>query len=477
MTSPKQPINLFKGYPSPSLHPTDALLAAASTVLKDPSITVPGLSYGPDEGHGPLREAVAKWLTDFYKPTAGPITKERVVITGGASQNLAAALNVFTDPALTKAVWMISPTYYLACRIFDDAGFRGRLKAVPEDSEGIDIDALEKGLEDVEKHFQVEETTRSNKSPQPWRKIYSHIIYGVPTFANPSGKIMSKQRREQLLRLSRRYNALIITDDVYDMLCWPATATAPATSSSEVPQQPSEIAVDGIPRLVDLDRTLDGGPLDNFGNALCNGSFSKIVAPGCRVGYCEGTPRLVWGVSQAGSSRSGGAPSQFTSTLICDLLTSGWLDSHIKTTLRPTYKRRAEKLLAAVREYLLPVGVHFTLPWQSSGEPERDQLMGGYFVWLRLPDELKVSAIELAALVERQENVLFTPGNACMVDGAEEEGAQKKEQDVGRYIRLCFAYEEEDLLAEGVQRIAEVISREVKKGAQEAKVDIEPESN
>lgn len=345
---------------------------------------------------------------------------------------------------------MISPTYYLACRIFDDAGFAGKLKAVPEDAEGIDLDQLEEGLAAAEAANESQATdssTNGTKTARPWRKIFSHIIYGVPTFANPSGKIMSIGHRERLIRLARKYNALIITDDVYDMLCW-----SPAT--------PEGSQVDKcVPRLVDIDRDLDGGPSDEFGNTLCNGSFSKIVAPGLRVGYCEAMPRLAWGVSQAGSSRSGGAPSQWTSTLVCDLLTTGWLEKHISETLRPTYQRRSTRLLHAIRTYLLPVGVQFTIPWQQDNNPTPSQLMGGYFIWLRLPDGLALSASALAELAQREENLLFTPGESCKVDGAGGNETICHGQDLERYIRLCFSYEDEELFEEGAQRLAQLIQR------------------
>jgi DNA-binding transcriptional MocR family regulator len=103
---------------------------------------------------------------------------------------------------------------------------------------------------------------------------------------------MSLRRREQLVRLARKYDALIVTDDVYDHLHWPASPTDTATASRQ-----EHRAL--MPRIVDIDRTLDGGPKDEFGNAVSNGSFSKIMGPGCRVGWAEGTPKFVWGISQA----------------------------------------------------------------------------------------------------------------------------------------------------------------------------------
>jgi DNA-binding transcriptional MocR family regulator len=104
---------------------------------------------------------------------------------------------------------------------------------------------------------------------------------------------MTLKRREELVRLAREYDALIITDDVYDFLQWPADLSTKDLSLDK--------AI--LPRIVDIDRYLDGGAeregADGFGNAASNGSFSKIAGPGLRTGWCEGTPKLAFGVSQA----------------------------------------------------------------------------------------------------------------------------------------------------------------------------------
>jgi DNA-binding transcriptional MocR family regulator len=103
---------------------------------------------------------------------------------------------------------------------------------------------------------------------------------------------MTLQRREQLVRLAREYDALVITDDVYDFLQWPSSLSAEKLSLDK--------AI--LPRIVDVDRYLDGGTeregADGFGNAASNGSFSKICGPGLRTGWCEGTEKLAYGVSQ-----------------------------------------------------------------------------------------------------------------------------------------------------------------------------------
>ena len=103
---------------------------------------------------------------------------------------------------------------------------------------------------------------------------------------------MSLRRRQQLVQVAREYDACILTDDVYDQLQWPA--------NKEMSQASIQHA--HLPRLVDIDRTTDGGTdrkgADGFGNAVSNGTFSKIVGPGCRTGWAEGTKKFAWGNSQ-----------------------------------------------------------------------------------------------------------------------------------------------------------------------------------
>jgi DNA-binding transcriptional MocR family regulator len=163
MASSKEPIDLFRGHPNPDLLPVHDLFNASTTVLSTPSIYIPGLQYGPDAGYHPLRQHVAGWLTSFYCPES-PVSEDRICITGGASQNLACILQVFTDPAYTRNVWMVAPTYHLASRMFDDAGFAGRLRGIPEDEEGIDVSYLGRGLMEMEKKAKEE----GNTQPVPY---------------------------------------------------------------------------------------------------------------------------------------------------------------------------------------------------------------------------------------------------------------------------------------------------------------------
>ncbi|KAF2461925.1 pyridoxal phosphate-dependent transferase [Lineolata rhizophorae] len=374
---------------------------------------------------------------------------ERVAITGGASQNLACMLQVFTDPVFTRNVWIVAPAYMLAFRIFTDSGFGAKMRAVPEDEEGVDVGFLRKEIEKSEKRARDEGNSEPKIKPaRPWSKIYRHVIYAVPSFANPSSKTMSLRRREDLVRVAREFDALIITDDVYDHLQWSAKPSPKAVLDKAV-----------LPRIVDVDRYLDGGAerdgADGFGNAASNGSFSKICGPGVRTGWVEGTPKLAWGVSQTGSTRSGGAPSQLVATFLADALESGHIQRHIYSTLQPAYAARYRALVAAMHEHLVPLGARL---------PQSDrQVAGGYFVWVTLP-----AALDGATIAERardDENLIVAQGALFEVPGSggggDADGHDAPENAITfpHDVRLCFAWEAEDALEEGVIRLARVMKK------------------
>ncbi|KAL3446162.1 pyridoxal phosphate-dependent transferase [Aspergillus insuetus] len=440
------PIDLSSGFPSPSLFPLQQLNNATNTVLSTSSIWHEGMIYGPDEGHFPLRKNIAQWLSRFYYPDAtstpgasSKIEPERICITGGASQNLACVLQVFTDPVYTRNVFVIEPAYFLSFRVFEDAGFAGRLRGVPEDEEGVDVAFLEERLSEDEQAPSPD--IKPFKPERSYRKLYRHIIYCVPTFSNPSGRIMSLFRREALIRLARKYDALVIADDVYDFVHFPPSAASADSTSPQFKRI--------LPRLTDIDKTLDGGPIDSFGNCMSNGSFSKIVGPGCRVGWAEGTPAFAYGLSQAGSTHSGGAPSHMMSTFINEMLEPSGADTcamtkQIVTKLIPAYARRYSLLTTAVKEYLTPLGV-------ISPIENEYHVAGGFFLWLRLPPTLTSAEVVAAA---REDGVVIGDGAvSALPEGNLRCGTY------GDMIRLCFAWVDEEQLVEGVKILAGTIRR------------------
>ncbi|KAK7926655.1 hypothetical protein PG985_003653 [Apiospora marii] len=427
---PRKSINLLRGWPSTDLLPTAALNAASQRLLGNPALAAPALLYGPDPGFEPLRGALAAWLADFYGTSSDV---ERIAVSGGASQSLACILQSFTDPAYTRAVWMVAPCYFLACPIFADAGLggKGRLRAVPEDEEGIDLGFLEAGLRRSAEEDNAAAAAReggegekSFKDPGPHRKLYRHVVYCVPSFSNPSGKTMSRRRREGLLELARRYDALIVCDD------------APP------PHDP---------------------PGKSFGHAVSNGSFSKLAGPGLRTGWTESSPDFAYGLSQTGSTRSGGAPSQFAAAVVYELLVSGGLAAHLRDALRPAYRRRHGLVAGALRRHLGPL---YALPKddENGGNDAntamkgvvrslagRDDVFGGYFVWFRLPGDLKADDVAQRCMAE--ENLAIGTGGLFAVQG-DTNGPQFEHE-----VRLCFAWEDEADLEDGVLRLSRVLRR------------------
>lgn len=168
----KKLINLLRGWPSPHLLPAERLRAATNHVLSDPATSVLALQYGLDPGYQPLRQELAQWLGGAYgqggdDDAADP---ERLCVTGGASQGLACILASFSEPGHTLAVWVSAPCYFMACPIFEDAGFAGRMRAVAEDEEGVDLVALEEGM-------RREEARAEENGPVSWPvSIPFHVL-------------------------------------------------------------------------------------------------------------------------------------------------------------------------------------------------------------------------------------------------------------------------------------------------------------
>lgn len=441
----KKLINLLRGWPSPHVLPAETLKAAANKVLSDPSIFVPGLQYGPDPGYQPLREELSRFLSTYYATEADA---ERLCITGGASQSMACLLQSYTEPVYTKAIWAVAPCYYLACPIFEDSGFKDRLRAVPEDAEGIDLAYLERGLREFEGKMDPEEKP-VYKDPN-LRKVYRHIIYVVPSSANPSGKTMSLRRREALVKLAREYDCLVICDDVYDFLQWnvsPESSSSSEETSSLLPR------IKPPPRLSDIDFALGPSKHDTtrsdgkwFGHAISNGSFSKIVGPGIRTGWVEGTCDFAFGLAQTGSTKSGGAPSQLSATLVCEMARSGELGRHIDGLCRPSLRRRHALMMKAVHSELDRFGIEVM---DSNVTEESGNVYGGYFVWITFPRG--PAGKDIAKRAMDQENLIVPPGEMFEVKSDE------KSAQFPNSIRLCFSWEEEEDLVEGVARLGRAV--------------------
>jgi DNA-binding transcriptional MocR family regulator len=279
-------------------------------------------------------------------------------------------------------------------------------------------------------------TWQALKDPDQ-RKLYRHVIYLVPSCSNPGGTSMPVSGRTALVHLARKHNSLVICDDVYDFLQWPVLPTTPGDGDAVAPGPL-------LPRLCDIERALRPTVDDslNFGHTVSNGSFSKMVGPGIRTGWVEATPAFAYGLSQTGSTRSGGSPSQLAAVLACKLLSSGALDSHLANITRPRLRRRHHVMtqaLQALREHRADLSI--------SGLGAHNY--GGYFVWVRLPERFDSSA--LADYARKHQNLIVGQGALFEVCGDEASAP------FNHHIRLSFSWESEENIVEGVARLLDVL--------------------
>ena len=447
--SGKHYINLLWGRPAPSLLPISELADASRAVFADETTAIECLEYNENRGHFALRRELSQWLGRFYSATTTP---EQLCITGGASQSLATILQIVTDPLVTEAVWMIEPCYFQACRVFEESGLTGKLRPVQEDEQGnIDLEYLERKL--VESETSNTKTLDPKTKPvDPSRRLYRHVIYVVPTFSNPAGAVMPLENRQRLVALARAHDALIISDDVYDVLQW-STGEAPLSGSTLSPS----FSQSQLPRLIDIERQLPNLPSDpqDFGHVPSNATFSKLIAPGLRCGWVDGSEKITSALSNAGSTRSGGCPSGIVAPMVANLLQNGSFERHIRDALIPAYARRRSKIVDAIRTYLTPLGFKLGPEDIAASEQAHAQpnVVGGFFLWVRLPPGLKSRKVVKKAVEE--ENLDLLPGAACAIVGQPAANID----NLDSHIRLCFSLAEEQDLSEGMLRLRDVAQR------------------
>ena len=360
---PADMIDLGVGDPDFSLLPLDLLHNAAEACFNkgDPSF----LQYGAEQGNGYFRMALAEFLSRGY---GFPVEPDNLFVTNGISNALELICTHFTRPGDT--IFVEEPTYFLALRLFADHDLR--IVSIPVDGDGLIIAALEDKLEQVQPKF----------------------LYSVPTFQNPGGFTLPSERRDLLVGLSQEHDFLIVADEVYQFLNYFALQVKPFAAYT------------------------------NLETVISINSFSKILAPGLRLGWMQAHPKQIKRLVTSGLLDSGGGLNPFTSAIVRELIEMGDLEQNIDRLIA-TYSSRLKVMDAALRR---------EIPQADFKTPQ-----GGFFFWIRLP------GLDTRQLREkaRKFNVGFRQG----VLFSSQEGMRE-------YIRMCFAFYNEEKIREGTQRLS-----------------------
>lgn len=359
-------IDLGRGDPQLALLPLEVLHRAANERLGRADNSF--LQYGPEQGDGYLRFALARFLAEEDAASADP---DRLFITAGISSGLDVLCTLFTRAGDT--IFVEEPSYFLALSIFADHGLH--VVSLPTDESGLVVEALEQAL----------------------KVHHPKFVYVIPVFQNPGGHTLSQERRERLLSLSNEHGFLVLADEVYQHLHY---TVVPPRSLGSYPE---------------------------FDNVVSLGSFSKILAPGLRLGWIQSSAAIIQRLAGGGLLTSGGGMNPFTSAIVRGLIEDGELKSNISRLVQ-AYTARVQAMGAALRRYL-PDAV-FRTP------------QGGYFFWVRLPgcDAQALRKSVQAHQTDYRPGILFSSQN----------GLQE-------YIRLSISYYEPDQIDLGLQRLSQAL--------------------
>ncbi|KVD17425.1 PLP-dependent aminotransferase family protein [Burkholderia ubonensis] len=362
-------ISFAGGYPASDLFDVDGLNAAAARAYAQPTRC---LQYGPTDGLAELKHE----LLALMSRRGVACTPAELVVTTGSQQGLDLLLRVMVAPG--DVVLTEQPAYPATLQALRLQ--QARIVTIPVDGDGLDADRLDALL-------------ASGTIAQP------KLLYTVPTFANPTGATLARERRLKLLRLAVRHRFLIVEDDPYADL---------------------RFAGEALPSMLALADEVDGARdwIVHFA------SLSKIVAPGLRVG---------WTIAPAEIARRCVIAKQtvdlcsapWTQAIAAEYLADGALERHLPR-ITDAYKRKCAAMCDALRDGLGDA-IEFHRP------------EGGMFVWAR------IGAVSSARLLQHAiaNKIVFVPGNAFFADNVDDAS-----------LRLSYAAPDVDAIREGVARLA-----------------------
>jgi DNA-binding transcriptional MocR family regulator len=363
-------INFSIGQPSADLLPLDLVKRASQTFLDDAQSIE--LNYGVVDGDIRFLDSLAGFLAEGY---ASKTNAENLFVTGGNSQGLDMVSTVFAKAGDT--VFVEEPSFFLAFQIFRDHGLE--IVGIPMDEDGPRIDALQDRL----------------------KKHKPAFFYTIPSYQNPSGRCTTEARRLEIIELAKKHDFLVVADEVYQLLNY-----------------------------YDSPPVAYGTMIEN-NKVISLGSFSKILAPGLRVGWIQTSATLKKRLLASGFVNSGGCISHFSSHIVRQSINDGSLNSHIDS-LRRAYRARLEAMDSALTE-------HF------SDRAEWTAPKGGYFFWLRFDQSVDTTPLR---------------NMAPELETGFQDGAVFSSKDqFHNYLRVSFAHYREDDIYEGISRIRRVFDR------------------
>lgn len=355
------------GAPPVECLPLARLEAAVTRAWRtiDPST----MYYGEYQGHEPLRELIAGRM----RHRGVDVTADDILVTNGSQQGLELCAKLFLEPG--DRVIVEAPTYFGALQIFEV--YEAEYLPVPVDDAGIVIEALEQAL---------------SSTPTP------KFMYLIPTFQNPTGISLSRERRQQVVALARKYGVPVIEDDPYGELWF---------------------------------HHGDHGTLRALGpEVIYLGTFSKTLAPALRMGWMVAPQQLMtqFIYAKEGVDIQSDRMVQRAIVYACE---DGWLDEHIAQS-RKEYGERCDFMLECLQREM-PRGTRWT-------EPD-----GGFFIWVTLPDG--ANADELVKECARN-GALYNPGSCFYTDW-----------EPKPTLRLGFSTLPPEQVSQGLKRMGEVFRR------------------
>jgi 2-aminoadipate transaminase len=387
-------ISFAGGLPSPKTFPVEVFAEACAKVLHDDGRAA--LQYAASEGLVTLREQVAAMLPWAVDPA-------NVLITTGSQQGLDLVAKVLIDPG--SRVLVETPTYLGALQAF--APMEPEVVGVAADDEGPDLQDLLRVLGadgDAADAPEAPERRRLLQLDLDPAKDFPRFMYLLPNFQNPTGRTMSEARRAALSAEAQRLGLPIVEDNPYGDLWFDAPPPAPLTA-----------------------RNPEG--------CVYLGSFSKVLAPGLRLGFLVAPPALYPKLLQAKQAADLHTPS-FNQRVVAEVLKDGFLDRHVPT-IRALYRAQRDAMLQALDHEMQGLGVTWNRP------------DGGMFLWARLPEGM--NAIDLLPhAVEK--GVAFVPGAAFYAGHGDP-----------RTLRLSFVTATADQIHTGVAALAQAVREQLEK--------------